>query len=165
MSDNNHAMINEFTHEAANTRKMLERVPIEKQDYRPHDKSMKLCRLAVHVAELPAWITLALNTDGLDFATWRHKPLEPKDNAELLQHFDENVEKALENLRTANPEDMMKPWTMRKGVHVFVTMPTAGVIRCFAINHMIHHRGQLSVYLRLNDVPVPGMYGPSADDR
>jgi uncharacterized damage-inducible protein DinB len=164
MSDMNQGLINEFTHEAANTRKMLERVPFDKNHYKPHDKSMKLGSLAVHVAELPGWITMTLNTDELDFANWEYKPYQPQDNADLLKHFDENVAKALETLQAANREDMMKPWTMRRGEQVFFTMPKVAVVRSFAVNHMIHHRGQLSVYLRLNDVPVPGMYGPSADD-
>jgi uncharacterized damage-inducible protein DinB len=108
---------------------------------------------------------MTMNTDELDFSKWDYKPYQPKDNADLLKYFDENVEKAVETLKAASTEDMMKPWSMRNGEHIFFTMPKAAVIRIFAINHMIHHRGQLSVYLRLNDVPVPGVYGPTADEQ
>lgn len=164
MSEVNQALINEFTHEAASTRKMLERVPLEKQDYKPHGKSMKLGGLAVHVAGLAGWIAMILNTDELDFSKWDYKPHQPKDNADLLRHFDEHVQQSVDALKKASAEDMMKPWSMRSGDHVFFTMPKVAAIRSFAMNHMIHHRGQLSVYLRLNEVPVPGMYGPSADE-
>jgi uncharacterized damage-inducible protein DinB len=158
-------MINELTHEAAQTRKMLERVPFDKLDYKPHEKSMSLGRLATHVAELPRMITVAFDTDELDFAKQEYKPHVAQDKTELLQIFDEKVQNALASLHAADNESMMQPWTMRHGEQIFFTLPRIAVVRNVAMNHLIHHRGQLSVYLRLNDVPVPGMYGPTADER
>jgi uncharacterized damage-inducible protein DinB len=154
----------ELQHEAASCRKMLERVPLEKYSWKPHDKSMTLGRLATHVAELPSWITMTINTDELDFSKFDYKPFEAKSTEELLRHFDENVERAAAALKDVDDATMMKNWTLRNGDHIIFTMPKVATIRSMAMNHMIHHRGQLSVYLRLAGVPVPGMYGPSADE-
>jgi uncharacterized damage-inducible protein DinB len=159
----NQGIINEFTHEAAQTRKLLALVPFDRNDYKPHEKSMKMGSLAGHIAELAGWLSLVITTDELDFAKGDYKRYQPKDNADLLAHFDENVQRALDTLAKTEREEMLKPWTMRMGEQVFFSMPKVAVVRTFGINHMIHHRGQLSVYLRLNDVPIPGMYGPSAD--
>ncbi len=158
-------LLSELNNEAASTRRMLERVPLEKGGFRPHEKSFEMGRLAAHVAELPGWIAVTLKADQLDFSDGSYTSPKPQTSEELLQVFDENVAKAKEALTEANPEDLMKPWTLRSGEHVIFTMPKAAVIRTFAMNHMIHHRGQLSVYLRLNDVPLPGVYGPSADEK
>jgi uncharacterized damage-inducible protein DinB len=158
-------MINELTHEAAQTRKMLERVPFDKWDYKPHEKSMSLGSLTVHIAELPAWVSMTLNTDELDFAKWEYKPYQPKDKEDLLSFFDKNVEQAIATLEAEDGENMLQPWTMRRGETIFFTMPKIAVARSFAMNHLVHHRGQLSVYLRMNDVAIPGMYGPSADEK
>jgi uncharacterized damage-inducible protein DinB len=157
-------IIMELQHEAANTRKMLERVPLEKGDWKPHDKSMSLTRLATHVAELPSWTSMTLHTDELDWAKFEYKPTVVHNTEELLALHDKNVADAISSLENASDEDIMKPWTMRRGEQVFFTLPKAAVIRNFSINHGYHHRGQLSVFLRLNDVPVPGMFGPSADE-
>jgi uncharacterized damage-inducible protein DinB len=159
----NQGIINEFTNEAAQTRKLLALVPFDRGEYKPHDKSMKIGSLAGHIAELAGWLSMVITTDELDFAKGDYKRYQPKDNADLLAHYDENVKNAIETLQATDKDTMLKPWTMRMGEQVFFTMPRVAVVRSFAINHMIHHRGQLSVYLRLNDIPIPGMYGPSAD--
>ena len=161
----NQALIAELKAESANTRKILERVPTEKNDWKPHEKSMTLGRLSSHVAELTGWITMTLNTNGIDFSKMEYKPYIAPTNADLLAFFDKHVSEATAALENATPEDMQKPWTMQNGEHIYFTMPKAVVLRTWAFNHGYHHRGQLSHYLRQLDVPVPGMYGPSADDR
>lgn len=158
------SLIPELQQEAASTRKMLERVPFDQVAWRPHQKSMTFGQLAAHVAELAAWITMTLNTTELDWQTFDYKPFEPRSAEELLGFFDSNVAEATSALQQASDEALMAPWTMRKGEQVYFTMPRIAVIRTFAMNHTIHHRAQLSVYLRLQDVPVPGMYGPTADE-
>ena len=165
MSNLVQGLLNELQQEAAQTRKMLERVPFEKGDYKPHEKSFEMGRLAAHVAELPGWITMTVKTDGMDFATSAYKSPKPESHEELLRVYDDIVAKAVEALQSTNMEELMKPWTLRNGEQILFTMPKVAVIRSFAINHLIHHRGQLSVYLRLNEVPLPGMYGPSADEK
>ena len=165
MSNIIQGLLNELTHEAAQTRKMLERVPFEKADYKPHEKSFTMGRLAAHVAELAAWVTMTLKTDQLDFTDGSYKSPKPESQEELLRIFDKNVADAKEALQATSMEEMMKPWSLRAGEQVYFTMPKVAVIRSFAMNHLIHHRGQLSVYLRLNDLTVPGMYGPSADEK
>lgn len=160
----NRAFIAELQMEAASTRKMLERVPVEKNDWKPHDKSMKLGNLANHVAELPGWIALTMATDHLDLATMDYKPKISTSTEELTAKLDENVGKATAALENATDEDFDQMWTLRNGDHVIFSMPKKVVLRASALSHMYHHRGQLSVYLRLLDVPVPGMYGPSYDE-
>jgi uncharacterized damage-inducible protein DinB len=157
-------LIGELTHEAATTRKILERIPPEKFDYKPHEKSMTMSRLAAHVAEMVEWITETCTKDGLDFATIDYKPFEPRTTAELVEYHDKNVAAALEALKNTSDEDMQKPWTLKNGETVYFTMPKIATLRTMCFNHIWHHRGQLSVYLRLNDIPVPEIYGPSADE-
>ena len=160
----NMGLIAELKMEAASTKKMLERVPVEKNDWKPHDKSMKMGRLATHVAELPGWIAMTMNTDELDLGAMDYKPVMATSTEDMISRLDENVNKALGALENAKDEDFDKMWTLRNGAHVIFTMPKKAVIRSMAFSHHYHHRGQLSVYLRLLDIPVPGMYGPSADD-
>ncbi len=160
----NKPLIAELQMEAANTRKMLERVPVEKSDWKPHAKSMKLGNLANHVAELPSWITMTLSTDELDLSKMDYKPVLATTNDELTGKHDAHVAKAIEALENTPDEDFNKMWTLRNGESVIFTMPKKVVLRSVAYNHMIHHRGQLSVFLRLLDIPIPGMYGPSADE-
>ena len=160
----NQALIAELKMEAASTRKMLERVPVEKNDWQPHDKSMKLGRLATHIAEVPGWVTRVMAHDELDFATAGFKSHIAASNAELLAILDDKVNSAISLLENSTDADFDKPWTMRRGETVVFTLPKKVVLRRFAYSHHYHHRGQLSVYLRMLDVPVPGMYGPSADD-
>lgn len=154
----------ELEQEAATTRKCLERIPAEKFDWKPHEKSMTFSRLASHLSEMFGWAKPTMEQDELDFATFDYKPFEPKTNAELLEKFEKNVSEAMESVRNATDEDFMKPWTMKNGDKVYFSLPKVAVIRSFVMNHIIHHRGQLSVYLRLNDISVPALYGPSADE-
>ena len=157
-------LLPEFDQEMANTRKMLERVPDGKFDYKPHDKSMSLGRLAAHTAEIPSYVTGTLKFERMDF-TGNEKPFAPATRAEMLAAFDKYVAEARELLSKATDEDLAKMWTLSfKGQQIF-SMPRAAVLRARAMNHLIHHRAQLGVYLRLNNVEIPGMYGPSADEK
>ena len=161
----NQALIPELKHEASSTRKILESVPDGKFDWKPHEKSMTLGRLASHVAEIPDWMTATLTTDELDFAKSNYKPTSPASKEELLGKFEQSYAKALESLQAATDETLRGNWTLRNADHVIFTMPRIATLRSFVMNHLIHHRGQLTVYLRLLDLPVPGMYGPSADEK
>ncbi len=160
----NQSLIAEFQMEAANTRKMLERVPVDQSDFKPHGKSMALGKIASHIAELPGWVAYTLNSDKLDLATREYKPLVATHVDQLLALHDEKTAEAIAAIEQAPIEEFTKMWTLSRGEHVVFTMPKISVIRAFAFNHIYHHRGQLSVYLRMLGVPVPGMYGPSADD-
>jgi uncharacterized damage-inducible protein DinB len=156
--------IAELKQEAATTRRMLERVPLDKADWKPHEKSMTLARLAGHVAEMPYWLSLSVVLDELDFAKFKYEPVIPKTTDELLTYFDSCVKKAEEDLAGCSDEAIMQNWTMRAGDRIYFTMPRAFVLRGMNFNHLIHHRAQLGVYLRLLDVPVPPVYGPTADE-
>lgn len=160
----NQSLIAEMQHEAASTRKMLERVPAEFMGWKPHEKSMTLGQLAVHVAELNGWASMICTTDELNFANFDYKPFVAKTTEELVNYFDETVAKSKETLQNTSDETMMKMWILRNGDHIILEQPKVVVLRGMVNNHMYHHRGQLSVYLRLLNVPVPGMYGPSADE-
>ena len=156
-------LLPEFDQEMANTRKMLERVPDGKFDYKPHEKSMTLGRLAAHVSEIPTYATGTLRFERMDF-TGEEKPFAPATRKELLDSFDKFVAEARGLLATASDEDLAKIWTLTyKGKQVF-SMPRAAVLRSMVMSHLIHHRAQLGVYLRMNNVEIPGMYGPSADE-
>jgi len=162
------ALLPEFDMEMASTRKMLERVPVANLDFKPHDKSGSLGWLAWHVADLPAWIVETVNKDELDFAPiGQPRPAPPKmeSREQLLASFDKKVADARTAIAGVSDERLAGPWTLKAGGHTIFTMPRAAVLRSFVMNHLIHHRAQLGVYLRLNDVPVPGMYGPSADEK
>ncbi|HTV58382.1 MAG TPA: DinB family protein [Verrucomicrobiae bacterium] len=161
------AILPEFDNEMAGTRKTLERVPEDKPDWKPHDKSMKLGRLAAHLAELPTWASLSLAQDSLDIAPPGAAPRDPAvmtSRRELLDAFDKNVASARAAIAAASDETFMQPWTLLKGGQKIMTIPRIAVVRNFVLNHAIHHRAQLGVYLRLNDIPVPSIYGPSADE-
>lgn len=158
------AFLGELENEAKTTRAVLERVPADKFDWQPHEKSMKMGRLAVHVAEMFGWTKETLKSDVLDFSTMDMTPFEPRTTDELLAFFDEQITNAKAILAETSDETFMTDWTMRNGEQVYFTMPKVAVMRSFVMNHIIHHRGQLSVYLRLNDIPVPSIYGPSADE-
>jgi uncharacterized damage-inducible protein DinB len=156
-------LLPEFDQEMANTRKMLERVPDGKFDYRPHERSMTLGRLAAHLAEVPSYATGTLRMERMDF-TGQEKPFSPVTRQELLDAFDKHVVEARGLLATASDEELAKIWTLTyKGQQIF-SMPRAAVLRTMVMSHLIHHRAQLGVYLRLNNVEIPGMYGPSADE-
>ncbi|UCC74855.1 MAG: DinB family protein [Gemmatimonadota bacterium] len=161
------ALVPELAMEAAATRKLLERVPEEKLDWKPAEKSMTLSRLATHLAELPNWGVEALTTDELDInppGGEPYKPVELRTVSEILEHFDSSIAKLLEALKSASDEDLMKPWTLKNAGEAIFTQPKVGVLRGMVLNHAVHHRGQLSVFLRLNGVPIPATYGPSADE-
>lgn len=158
------SMIPEFDHEFATLRTALERVPEDKLDYQPHEKSMTMGRLAGHLAEVADWMAVTIDTDELDFEKGEWEPYTMTNRADMLARFDASVAKARESLSGASDEALMQPWTMRSGETVHMTMPKVAVIRSFVMNHMVHHRAQLGVYFRLNDIPVPETYGPSADE-
>jgi uncharacterized damage-inducible protein DinB len=153
----------EFDHEMGSTRRLLERVPDGRYDWAPHDKSMKLGRLASHIADVPSWLPAVAGRSELDFKT--HTQTRAVTTAELVAAFDRNLETGRTALAAVPDDTWSEPFTLRAGDHVVFTLPRKVAIRSFVLNHLIHHRGQLSVYLRLLDVPVPGMYGPSADEK
>ena len=157
----------EFDHEMANTRKTLERVPEGKPAWKPHEKSMALARLAGHVAEIPGWVVQTLERDSLDIHPAGGSVGQVgvmTSRKQLLETFDENVAAARAALSKATDETLMKSWTLHSGGKAIFTLPRTAVLRSFVMNHLIHHRAQLGVYLRLNDLPVPALYGPSADE-
>lgn len=158
------ALIAELQQEAAVTRKCLERIPETIFDWKPHEKSMSLSRLATHVAEMVGWVKDTVEKSELDFATMDYKPFAPETTAELVEFFDKQNTDAIESLKNTSDESMMQNWKLRNGEQVYFDMPRIQVLRGMVFNHIVHHRGQLSVYLRLNDVPVPALYGPSADE-
>jgi uncharacterized damage-inducible protein DinB len=161
------ALLPEFDHEMANTRKTLERVPDEKFGWKPHEKSGTMGWLANHLATLPTWTGYTLNQDSLDLAPTGGSPPRPEpptSREELLKLFDKNAAEARATIAGASDADFFKPWSLLSGGATLFTMPKVAVLRGFVMNHLIHHRGQLSVYLRLNDIPVPALYGPSADE-
>lgn len=161
----NTAIIAEVKYESGKTEKMLALVPIvEKAEWVPHAKSMKLARLALHIAELPSWITMTINSDELDLGKEYPRSPNPASAAELVKIFTDKTKEALAALEGADDASLDKMWTLRNGDTVYFTMPKKLVLRDMVMNHLVHHRGQLSVYLRLLDIPIPGMYGPSADE-
>jgi uncharacterized damage-inducible protein DinB len=165
MMNQKETFLSEFVAEAAKTRKMLERVPFDHATWKPHEKSSTLAALAQHVANLPLWVSITLLQDELDFAKpmERSKPVESLE--ELLAFADQRHAAAKAVLEATTEEILDSDWTMRNGEQIFFTKPKKDVLREFVLNHTVHHRGQLSVYLRLLDVPVPGMYGPTADEK
>ena len=160
----NQSFLPEWKHESKATRKMLATVPFDNPDWKPHGKSMSLARLAGHVAELSGWADVTLLQDELDFAKMDYKPFVPGSTEELLAYFDKKNAEATEILNNVSDETLTNNWTMRYGEQIYFTLPKLSVLRTWVFNHIIHHRAQLSVYLRLLDVPVPGMYGPTADE-
>jgi len=158
------AYLAELEQEAKVAREVLSRVPAEKFDWKPHEKSMSFGKLAAHVAEMVSWTGPTLQHPELDFSKMDYKPFEPKTNEDLLEYFDKNLAEAVDVLKNTSDEQFMESWTMRNGEKIYFTMPKVVCMRSFVMNHIIHHRGQLSVYLRLNDIPVPSIYGPSADE-
>jgi len=153
----------ELEQESLTTRKMLARVPNDKYDWQPHEKSMRLIRLASHVAELPSWISMALTTDELDFAQNPYQPKEIENTDQLLSFFEKSYEEGMSALAKAREEQLDQPWTLREGDQIYGNYTKGGVIR-MALSQIIHHRAQLGVYLRLLNIPIPGSYGPSADE-
>ena len=159
------ALLPEFDHETGVTRRLLERLPDGQFEWTPHQKSMSLGRLATHVAEVLTWLPETVNKSEINWDTT--KPNERKScptKADVLTFFDEARDAARRALAGASDAELMQPWTFKKDGRVVFTQPKIGVIRGMVMNHMVHHRAQLSVYLRLKDVPLPAMYGPSADE-
>jgi len=162
------SLLPEFDQEMANTRKVLERVPEGKGDWKPHAKSSTLSALTAHIANMPDWAGLTMQSDSFDYAPPGAPPYEtPKfgSNKELLAAFDKSVAEARTALAAADDSKLLGPWTLMAGGQALMTMPRVAVIRTFVMNHTIHHRAQLGVYLRLNDVPLPQLYGPTADEK
>jgi len=157
-------LLAEFDMETASTRRTLARLPEDKLDWSPDPKSMTMGRLAAHVAEMPGWAALTLSTDELDFAASPYTPAVATSQAHVLEIADQNATAARAAIAAASDADFMKPWTLRSGDQIFFTLPKIAVIRGMVMNHTIHHRGQLTVYYRMNGVPVPALYGPSADE-
>lgn len=159
-------LLPEFDHEMGLTRRLLARIPDGQFAWKPHDKSMTLGRLAEHVAEIPiTWVTATIEKGELDLDQGRPEGRgSPTTCGELLAFFDRNVAAARAALAGRTDAELAAPWTLRQGAAVLFTMPKAAALRTYAFNHIIHHRGQLSVYLRLRDVPVPAIYGPTADE-
>ncbi len=158
------ALLPEFDEEMKNTRKILERVPEDKLDYKPHEKSMSLGRLASHVAELPGWTANVIDREVLDMRSGQYQPFVAKSRQELLDTFDKSVSEARSRIAGLSEADLQKIWTFKFDGNPVFSMPRSQVLRSTMMNHIIHHRAQLGVYLRLNDVEIPGMYGPSADE-
>ena len=160
-------LLPEFDQEMANTRKCLERVPEDKLDWKPHDKSMSFGEITTHMANLLSWTTLMIEQDSFDIAPPGEDPprVDPAGSLEsALAMFDKNVAVAHTAMKGASDELLLAPWTLLMGGNEVFKMPRVAVFRTMIMNHMIHHRAQLGVYLRLNDVAVPAMYGPSADE-
>jgi uncharacterized damage-inducible protein DinB len=160
-------LVSEFDHEMANTRKILERVPEDKLSWKPHEKSFSIGQLATHLASLPSWATITIENEEIDIAPGGQPPPknEPaKSRDELLETFDQNVAAARRALASATDERLLKDWALLSGGKRMMTAPRISVLRSYVMNHIVHHRAQLGVYLRLNDVPVPAMYLNSADE-
>jgi uncharacterized damage-inducible protein DinB len=161
------ALLPEFDHEMAVTRRVLERVPFSDPAWKPHAKSMTIAQLAAHIATIPSWVPVTLGSDAFDVASMDEDSLRAthETTAALLAEFDKHVAAARTLITEASDAQMMQPWSLKSGEQVVFTLPRAAVLRSFVFNHSVHHRGQMSVYLRLRDVPVPSIYGPSADEQ
>jgi uncharacterized damage-inducible protein DinB len=156
------ALLPEFDHEMTTTRKTLERIPDAKLGWKPHERSMSLGQLASHIAEMPSWGTAGLKMDSLDMSGYQ--PWQGASREEILAVFDKNVADARAAIAGADDATYMSNWSLTAGGKTVMSMPKIVVVRSFVLNHVIHHRGQFSVYLRLNDIAVPSIYGPSADE-
>ncbi len=155
-------LLKELEAEANATRKCLERIPENLFGWKPHEKSMPLGYLALLVAEIPKWLQQMVDKSEIDFATFEH--FQPKNTAELVRHFDENLQAARNVLQSVSDEALAELFHLKNEGRVLFSSPKKEEIGS-AINHLVHHRGQLTVYMRLNEIPVPSVYGPSADDR
>lgn len=156
-------LLKEFENEAATTRKMLDRVPQEKFDWKPHPRSGTLKWLTTHVAELPGWPDMVLSTSELDFQnnSYTHDEINKKED--LMRYFEKSYQRGKKRLEEASEDELKEQWTLRNGEHIISRSPKSDVLR-MAFSQTVHHRAQLGVYLRLLDIPIPGSYGPSADE-
>ena len=156
-------LLKEMEQEAQTTRKMLSRIPNDKYDWKPHEKSMEIRRLAVHIAELPTWVSMTLTTTELDFATSPYSPEPIQSTNDLLAYFEKCLADGKAHLEAASEAELDNMWTLRNGDTIFLTASKAEFIRA-TYCQVVHHRAQLGVYLRLLNIPIPGSYGPSADE-
>jgi uncharacterized damage-inducible protein DinB len=159
------ALAAEFAHEAETTRRFLERLPDDRFGWQPHAKSFTAGALASHIVESLGWAERIFGGDGFDFVSGAYTPFEATSTAALLNGLDERVEAGTRALQAASDADLAKPWRLSVNGRIRFERPKAAAFRDFTLSHIIHHRGQLSVYLRLLDIPVPGAYGPTADER
>lgn len=162
------SLLPEFDQEIAGARRTLERVPADRFDWQPHPKSGTMGWLAGHLANIPSWATLTIGQDTLDLAPGgkpMDQPPPPTDTEDLVATLDRRAAEARAAIAGASDAELMKPWTLLSNGQTLMTLPKVAVLRSFVMNHLIHHRAQLGVYLRLNDIPVPSIYGPSADER
>ena len=161
------ALLPEYDHEMATTRRLLDRVPESEFAWKPHQKSMTLGELSGHLANLPRWCSAVLDLTAFDLATAGDdaRPTIATSRDGLLKDFDSKVSAARASLVKRTDAEMLASWTLKSGTHDIFTIPRISAIRSFVLNHSIHHRGQLSVYLRLKDVPLPAIYGPTADEQ
>jgi len=158
------AVLGDLDHEISTTRRVLERAPEDRYGWRPHDKSWTLGELCAHLQNLVSWNRMILEQDGFDLAAKPPPRTVPQNTEQLLRQFDEQKKALDETVAAIDDEALGGTWTLRRGDQVIFARPRAAVLRGMGISHMVHHRGQLSVYLRLLDVPVPATYGPSADE-
>jgi uncharacterized damage-inducible protein DinB len=162
------SLLPEYDHEMASTRRALERVPEDKLAWQPHERSMTLGRLASHLSELPGWAVETVSEDSFDMdppdGRSRYNPADYRSRQEILDAFDTGVKQARERIAATDDAAMFQPWSLQKGGETVFTLPRVAVLRSWLFNHVIHHRGQLTVYLRLTGAPVPSIYGPSADE-
>ena len=158
------ALLPEYDHETGTTRRLLERVPDDRLAWKPHEKSMTLGRLATHIAEIPGWVGSIVEKDEFDVGTGGYVPPTIDHVPEIVAMFDRNVAAATETLKRQSNDRLLAKWQLKKKGQLVVEMPRMGMIRSLLMNHLIHHRGQLSVYLRLQNVPLPSIYGPTADE-
>jgi len=156
-------LLKELDQESTTTNKFLKLVPLERFDWKPHPKSMSLKQLSVHIADIPGWIDFAINTDGINFADSPYKPTPVNTTEELLDLLQTSVTKGYEALSKTNEDELLKTWTMKNGDRVLMAMSKYESVR-HSFSQLIHHRAQLGVFLRLLNIPIPGSYGPSADE-
>ena len=159
------AFIVEFDHEMAATRRVLERIPEDAFEWSPHARSFSLGALASHLAQLPHWGRQILDAESYDLAGATSRSAPKVTRAEVLETFDRHVGEVRRALGAGSDAELAAPWTLKRGSHIVLSMPRIGALRRFLLHHVIHHRGQLTVYLRLREVPVPPLYGPTADER
>jgi len=161
----NEALLREFDAEMAKTRQLLACVPEDHLDFKPHEKSWSMLELAAHIGGMPVWAAMTYDAPEFDMAASEEPPPAPTTAAEILERFDATLPAARASLAGLSADQLGETWTFRNGDEVIFAAPRGGVHRSMIMNHMAHHRGQMTVYLRMCDIPVPGLYGPSADDR
>lgn len=158
------AFIAEFNHEAQGTRRLLERIPEDKLSFKPHPKSMSLGELATHLAHIPEWAQTVVNDSEFDMGQGDNRTPERKSRREILEYFEKNAGDFGKILAGKSDPHLFQSWTLKKNGKEVLTLTRVACIRSFIMSHTVHHRGQLTVYLRMNDVPLPAIYGPSADE-